>query len=120
MLLPPHAASPEDPARRSQRKTKRIDRDRFATTYSKLSTPRRVRPSVPEPNTHSELHSYCNRLMTASQYTHEPFLLAEMQKAFREQSGKLFSICKIKLKLEDDLTPMFEVPPSPEPRIQSI
>ena len=120
MLLPPHLASPEDPARRSQRKTKRIDRDRFATTYSKHTTPRRVRPSVSETNAHSELHSYCNRLMNASQHTQEPFLLAEMPKAFREQSVKLFSICKIKLKLEEDLPPILEVPPSPEPLIQSI
>lgn len=115
MLLPAPAASPEDRSRRSQRKTKRIDRDRFATSYSKLATAKRVRPSACEALAHDELHSYCRGLIATNRHAHQPFLLAEMQKALREQSGKLFSACKIKLKLEDELAPVLETPPSPAP-----
>jgi hypothetical protein len=43
-----------------------------------------------------------------------------MDKAFREQSEKLFTICKIKLKLEEQLPPPLQVPPSPKPFIESI
>jgi hypothetical protein len=121
MLLPSTApASPDDSARRSQRKTKRIDRDRFAKAYVKPRTAKRSKLTASDDIFHSELHSYCSSLMAVSTCSHEEFLLAEMARAFREQSGKLLDICKIKLKLDEQLPPSLVVPVSPQTPVCSM
>lgn len=58
--------------------------------------------------------------MAVSSRTHEPYLLAEMEKAFREQSDKLFTLCKIKLKLEEQLPVPIQRQPEPAPLILSL
>ena len=106
MLLPAHTPVPDDAARRSQRKTKRIDRDRFAIAYYKQNHPKRHKHSLPSSDSHSQVHSYCQKLMNVSLHSHQSYLLSEMGKALREQSHKLFSLCKIKLKLGEELPPL--------------
>jgi hypothetical protein len=58
--------------------------------------------------------------MGTSVHSHEQYLLTQMDKAFREQSEKLFLICKIKLKLEEHPPAPLTPPPSPAPLIESI
>ena len=70
MLLPPDTPVPDDTARRSRRKTKRIDRDRFAVAYYKQNHPKRHKHSLSLSDSHSQVHSYCQRLMNASSHSH--------------------------------------------------
>lgn len=107
-------------ARRTPRKTKHI-------THQPTSPPpsrplhKRGRPALPILHTiKAELDSHYRQLMATSIHSHEQYLLAQMNKAFCEQSEKLFIICKIKLKLEEHSSAPLLHPPSSEPLIESI
>lgn len=88
---------PELSSRRSQRKTKKIDRDQHAHLYPKTSKPKGRKIHASHTRFDSVSASLCPRLTAITSVKDEQQLLAQMAKAFQEQSDRLFELLKIKL-----------------------
>jgi hypothetical protein len=75
MFLSPRSPTQNDITRRSNRKTKGIDRNHFAEVYAKIIKPKRRKIPTSPTLTDSEVQNHCAKLMSINSCDHEDYLL---------------------------------------------